>query len=87
MTPHEHRTFVEGCYRCELGRDEARDAASIEDVRWRLESAMEKLDSYLLTSALDLIVEAGEVVEAMHKRMLRERAEINRKHREAHRAQ
>lgn len=27
MTPHDHREFVSGCYRCELGRDEARDAA------------------------------------------------------------
>lgn len=23
MTPHTHRTYVEGCYRCELSRDEA----------------------------------------------------------------
>lgn len=22
MTPHDHATFVPGCYRCELGRDE-----------------------------------------------------------------
>lgn len=22
MTPHDHSTFVEGCYRCELSRDE-----------------------------------------------------------------
>jgi hypothetical protein len=27
MTPHNHRRFVPGCFRCELGRDEARDAA------------------------------------------------------------
>jgi hypothetical protein len=29
MTAHDHREIVPGCYRCELGRDEARDA--IED--------------------------------------------------------
>jgi hypothetical protein len=23
MTPHDHRQFVPGCFRCELGRDEA----------------------------------------------------------------
>lgn len=22
MTAHDHRTYVEGCYRCELSRDE-----------------------------------------------------------------
>ena len=26
MTPHDHTTLVPGCYRCELGRDEALDA-------------------------------------------------------------
>jgi hypothetical protein len=25
VTPHDHRTFVPGCYRCELSRDEAAD--------------------------------------------------------------
>lgn len=24
MTPHDHTTIVPGCYRCELGQDEAR---------------------------------------------------------------
>lgn len=24
MTPHSHRTLVEGCYRCELGEDEVK---------------------------------------------------------------
>lgn len=27
MTAHDHRIYVLGCYRCELGRDEAHDAA------------------------------------------------------------
>jgi hypothetical protein len=26
MTPHDHHQFVPGCYRCELSRDEGRDA-------------------------------------------------------------
>ncbi|PTL55738.1 hypothetical protein [Paraconexibacter algicola] len=30
MTAHDHRTFVPGCYRCELGRDEAMDALVAE---------------------------------------------------------
>jgi ribosomal protein L37E len=34
VTPHDHRTLVEGCYRCELGRDEAR-AAEQEDEAMR----------------------------------------------------
>jgi hypothetical protein len=25
VTPHDHREIVPGCYRCELGRDEAND--------------------------------------------------------------
>lgn len=25
MTPHNHTRYVEGCYRCELSRDEARN--------------------------------------------------------------
>lgn len=32
MTPHNHREYVPGCYRCELGRDEARDAETDRDV-------------------------------------------------------
>lgn len=36
MTPHDHRTFVPGCYRCELGRDEAHDA-EVEELRELLE--------------------------------------------------
>jgi hypothetical protein len=39
--------------------------ASIADIRWRLEQAMEKLDGALWYTALDLIVEAGEVCRAM----------------------
>jgi hypothetical protein len=27
VTPHDHSTYVEGCYRCELSRDEADDVA------------------------------------------------------------
>lgn len=38
---------------------------SIADIRWRLEQAMEKLDDALWHTALDLIVEAGEVCAAM----------------------
>lgn len=36
MTPHDHRTLVPGCYRCELGRDEVRDAeaAELAESRW-----------------------------------------------------
>lgn len=30
MTPHDHTTRVPGCYRCELGLDEAMDAANEE---------------------------------------------------------
>lgn len=26
MTQHDHREYVEGCYRCELSRDEELDA-------------------------------------------------------------
>lgn len=25
MTPHDHRKFVPGCYRCEMGKDEMTD--------------------------------------------------------------
>lgn len=36
MTAHNHRTIVPGCYRCDLGRDEARDAMAEElaESRW-----------------------------------------------------
>ena len=30
MTPHDHTTIVAGCYRCELGRDEAASALAEE---------------------------------------------------------
>jgi hypothetical protein len=30
VTPHDHDRFVPGCYRCELGRDEAM-AAQVEE--------------------------------------------------------
>lgn len=52
----------------DLTRRASLNEASINDVRWRLESAMEKLDGGLVVTALDLIVEAGEVVEAMLER-------------------
>jgi hypothetical protein len=28
MTPHDHRVFVAGCFRCELGRDEVEDVTN-----------------------------------------------------------
>lgn len=37
MTPHLHRTFIDWCYRCDLGRDEeARAIAEQEEdeARW-----------------------------------------------------
>jgi hypothetical protein len=30
VTPHDHQQYVEGCYRCELGRDEAESAVEDE---------------------------------------------------------
>lgn len=30
MTPHTHRVYVDGCYRCELNKDEAADALADE---------------------------------------------------------
>lgn len=42
MTAHDHTTYVPGCYRCELGRDEARDAERDE-----LREALEQAESVL----------------------------------------
>lgn len=32
MTPHTHTSFVEGCYRCDLSRDEATGHREVESV-------------------------------------------------------
>lgn len=32
MTAHDHTTYVPGCFRCELSRDEAQDAAVEPDI-------------------------------------------------------
>jgi hypothetical protein len=34
MTPHDHTEYVPGCHRCELSRDEAKDAGQWTE--WRL---------------------------------------------------
>jgi hypothetical protein len=47
------------------GRRESITDDSVADIRWRLEQAMEKLDGALWYSALALIIEAGEVCQAM----------------------
>lgn len=38
MTPHDHRVFVPGCFRCELGRDEYEGALvdEVEELRQAL---------------------------------------------------
>jgi hypothetical protein len=35
MTPHDHRRLVPGCFRCELGRDEAIDALDDDAIHVR----------------------------------------------------
>lgn len=45
MTEHRHSKYVEGCYRCELGRDEAH-AALIEE-RDELLARAEQLEEAL----------------------------------------
>lgn len=35
MTPHDHRVYVAGCYRCELNRDEVMRARERESVIYR----------------------------------------------------
>lgn len=53
MTPHDHREFVLGCYRCELGLDEVRNveaeglraAVSIEAAANALGLPLSELDS------------------------------------------
>ena len=32
MTAHDHRSYVDGCYRCELGRDEVTDPVTRQQV-------------------------------------------------------
>jgi hypothetical protein len=46
VTAHDHRTYVDGCYRCELSRDEVADATP-EDVI-AAELRVQDTDGYLL---------------------------------------
>lgn len=45
MTPHDHRTFVAGCYRCELGRDET--MSCLVEERDELEAEVRRLRALL----------------------------------------
>lgn len=55
MTPHTHREYVEGCYRCELGRDEVELAerlrgrvvsGRVPQPGWRVEVRNERSDPW-----------------------------------------
>ena len=55
MTAHLHSSYVEGCYRCELGKDEAAAAEAHlrDELATRIWKApMDKL--YIIEAVLDL---------------------------------
>lgn len=55
MTPHDHRTLVPGCFRCELGQDESKDATStlaeigVEGGETELDALVEFADQHGMT--------------------------------------
>lgn len=45
MVPHDHREYVEGCFRCELSRDEVDVPTSLpDDDQWHTVTEVERAD-------------------------------------------
>lgn len=52
MSAHDHTSIVPGCYRCELGQDEARDARADAE-REAQEAWLQYRDRYMRTNRLN----------------------------------